>query len=76
LSTRPTTFVLIDGTTLLWQINAVAESGGMQVLGIFIITDPDRTITKYFENEFDEYWNESDNIDAKKEFANFLATVN
>ncbi|HKI05600.1 MAG TPA: hypothetical protein VKK31_26710 [Thermoanaerobaculia bacterium] len=71
--TRPTTFVIVDETTLLWQINAVQGQSGMKVLGMFIITDPAKVITNYFVREFDDYWNnDSDRINVQQEFARFL----
>jgi hypothetical protein len=50
---RQTTFVLIDGTHLIWQINERLDSGEWQMHGIFIIEDPRREITQYFETFFD-----------------------
>jgi hypothetical protein len=50
---RLTTFVLIDSTHLLWQINEILPSGTWQMHGIFIIDDPRREITQHFESFFE-----------------------
>ncbi len=70
--TRPTTFIIIDGTTLLWQINSMQGKNGMKMLGMFIIVDPAKVITSHFSREFDEYWNaHSDRINVQEEFTRF-----
>lgn len=45
---RLSTFVLVDDEVLIWQINEVLKSGGVQMHGIFIIQDPRHEITQHF----------------------------
>jgi hypothetical protein len=52
---RLSTFILIDGEHLIWQINAVDFAGGnetLQLQGVFIIHDPQHKITELFEKHF------------------------
>lgn len=55
LANRLTTFVLVDGEHLIWQINNVNFEGGKERLdlqGVFIIHDPQQRITQQFEQYF------------------------
>ena len=50
-----TTFVLIDSKYLIWEIDELLHpSGNLSMYGVFIIEDPRKEITKYFEDFFDE----------------------
>jgi hypothetical protein len=51
---RLTTFVLIDGVHLVWQINEVDSNGRLNLQGAFIIHDPQRRITEHFLRYFDK----------------------
>lgn len=54
--TRLTNFVVVDGVRLIWQIHEVTRDGkGQERLsleGAFIFYDPEKRITKHFENYF------------------------
>lgn len=49
-----TTFVLVDETKLLWEVDELVEGEGMQMRGIFIFDDPRQEITQYFKDFFDQ----------------------
>ena len=51
---RVTTFVLIDGKYLIWQINELIDTDTMRMHGIFIIEDPQKEITGPFMKFFED----------------------
>ena len=57
---RLTTFVLVDGENLIWQINEVqTDATGVERLnlhGAFIFHDPHSRITEQFSRYFDRLW--------------------
>lgn len=60
-----TTFVLVDTTKLLWQVNEIADGKGMRMRGIFIFDDPRQEITQYFKDFFDQIAFDNETVPIK-----------
>lgn len=59
---RPLTFVLVDNTYLIWQVNELLPSGQMRMHGILIIEDLDGTLVNSFFDFYERLYGDLNRI--------------